>query len=102
MTSGVPQRLRCFTSRQWKKLTEARVGPAKGFATPRGHQLTRSNSPQLYLRSGVRSVWLVDPDEKAVRIHRTGRPPQLFNESDVIADPEELPGLNVDLSRVFR
>lgn len=57
---------------------------------------------QLYLRSGVSAVWLVDPEEKTVRIHRAGRPPQQFNESEVIADTAELPGLKVNLSRVFR
>ncbi len=57
---------------------------------------------QLYLRSGVSAVWLVDPEEKTVRIHRAGRPPEQFNESEVIINSAELPGLEVNLARVFR
>lgn len=57
---------------------------------------------QLYLRSGVQAVWLVDPEERTIRIHRASRPPEQFNESEAIVELPELPGLQVNLARLFR
>lgn len=54
-----------------------------------------------YLDHGVAAVWLVDPDEKTVRIHRAHRPPELLNESQRIQGQPELPGFSVDIQQVF-
>ena len=63
----------------------------------RRHDLTVKY--RLYQRAGVREYWIVDPDSKAVQVHR------LYNAADVYTSGAVPVGLwedfSIDLSRVF-
>jgi Uma2 family endonuclease len=54
-----------------------------------------------YLDCGVRLVWVIDPMDETVLIHRPGKPPELVKVThDLTADPE-LPGFSVPVCRLF-
>lgn len=38
----------------------------------------------FYLRAGVASVWIVDPDEQSVSVYRPGQPAQVFRAGDML------------------
>lgn len=46
-------------------------------------------------------VWEVDPRYRTVLVHRTGRPPVLFNETQELTGDPELPGFRVAVARLF-
>jgi Uma2 family endonuclease len=56
---------------------------------------------QLYLEAGVRAVWLVDPEEQTVRIHRAGKPPELLNVDQRLCDSTDLIGFDVSVREFF-
>jgi Uma2 family endonuclease len=45
-----------------------------------------------FLASGVRIVWLIDPQNRTASIHRNGKPAQELNESDTLTGEDVLPG----------
>jgi Uma2 family endonuclease len=45
-----------------------------------------------FLASGVRLVWLIDPENRAVTVYRKGRPAQELEESDELTGEDILPG----------
>jgi Uma2 family endonuclease len=56
----------------------------------------------LYMRSGVRELWLADPDARTVtRVQLNGSGDELFIEGDLLHS-ELLDGFALDLARVFR
>ncbi len=55
----------------------------------------------IYLASGVRSIWIVYPRQRQVTVFSPENPPQIFSDADVITANEILPGLAVDVSRIF-
>ncbi len=57
---------------------------------------------ELWLRSGVRLGWLVDPFGQRLWIHRPGAEPVVLERPEAISDEDVLPGLEVDLSRIWR
>jgi Uma2 family endonuclease len=46
-------------------------------------------------------VWEVDPDLRAVRVHRPGREPEMFTHSQELTMEPELPGFRVAVARIF-
>jgi Uma2 family endonuclease len=54
-----------------------------------------------YLHSGVRQVWLVDPAERRVTIHRPNGAPESLGESETLDGGDMLPGFRYQLSRLF-
>jgi Uma2 family endonuclease len=63
---------------------------------------------QLYERSGVREYWMVDPDARAVTIHRRADDGSFPLSACLSADANEtlrtplLPEWSLDLSKLFR
>jgi Uma2 family endonuclease len=55
---------------------------------------------ELYLRCGVRSVWVAYPELKSIDIHRAQETRNL-GEDDVLEDPEVLPGFSVRVRSFF-
>lgn len=54
-----------------------------------------------YLAVGVSLIWIVDPHDKTVLVHRPGELPELFNvKHELVADPH-LPGCRVPVARIF-
>lgn len=55
-----------------------------------------------YLRAGVRVVWIADPQTKTLTEHRRDVQPRVFAETETVAVPEIIPGLQLGLQDVFR
>ncbi len=57
---------------------------------------------ELWLRNGVRLGWLVDPFDQRVWVYRPGAEAALLERPEELSDDEVLPGLMVDLRRIWR
>jgi Uma2 family endonuclease len=54
-----------------------------------------------YLARGVRMVWVIDPDERSVRVHRSPDDPELFDESATLDGDDVLPGFSCLVADLF-
>jgi Uma2 family endonuclease len=54
-----------------------------------------------YLQAGVALIWVVDPDDRTVRIYRPGGRPHLVNEDQELSGDPHLPGFRVPVRRLF-
>ncbi len=57
---------------------------------------------ELWIANGARLGWLIDPFEERLWVYRAGQEPEELARPMRIGDAEVLPGLDVDLSRVWR
>jgi Uma2 family endonuclease len=57
---------------------------------------------QLFLKYGVRQVWIADPDLQTVTIHRPDREPEFFTASQTLTAEPELPGFQVAVRSLFQ
>jgi Uma2 family endonuclease len=55
----------------------------------------------LYLKSGVALVWVIDPHDRTVLIYRPGRAPEFVNESQELSGEPQLPGLRLPVAQLF-
>ena len=55
----------------------------------------------VYVASGVKQVWIVDPHFRTVHIHRPGRKPEFFTDDDDLTAEPDLPGFSVRVARLF-
>lgn len=60
-----------------------------------------STKTELYLKSGVGQVWILDPVWKTVTVFRKGQKPILLGDDDLLSGEGELPGFSVPVSRFF-
>lgn len=56
---------------------------------------------QEYLRSGVTEVWVIDPEQRSVTVHRAESAPLHFDGDDELTRPELLPGFSCRISDLF-
>jgi len=54
-----------------------------------------------YLARGVRLVWVVDPKERAVTVHRPQSPPVALGAGDVLDGGDVLAGFSCEVGRIF-
>jgi Uma2 family endonuclease len=54
-----------------------------------------------YLTAGVRVVWVADPDLRTLTEHRRDAAPRIYTETETVAVPELVPGLQLSLKDVF-
>jgi Uma2 family endonuclease len=54
-----------------------------------------------FLECGVKLVWIVDPYEETVRVHRPGAEPVLFNRNQELSGDPELPGFRCRVAEIF-
>lgn len=54
-----------------------------------------------YLEHGVRLVWIVDPKERTVAVHRPEMPPVTLGGQDVLDGGDVVPGLACAVERIF-
>ncbi|MCS6830054.1 MAG: Uma2 family endonuclease [bacterium] len=54
-----------------------------------------------WLESGVRLVWVVDPSDRTVSVHRAGHPVQILREEDTLTGDDVLPGFACKVSEIF-
>lgn len=55
----------------------------------------------MWLRYGVRLVWVVRPDERLIEVHRDGHPVVTLTESDALDGLDVLPGFSSPVREVF-
>ena len=56
----------------------------------------------LWLRSGVKIVWDLDPGSCRLTVHRPGETPRVLEAGDTLSCEGVLPGFSLPLQRVFR
>jgi Uma2 family endonuclease len=69
--------------------------------SPSDSQKEVADKVQVYLKAGVKHVWIVDPDLSSVRIYRPDGRDELVTAKGVLTAEPDLPGLRIELSRVF-
>ena len=55
----------------------------------------------MWLRYGVRLVWVVRPDERRVDVHRDGHPVVALTENDALDGADVLPGFSCPVREIF-
>jgi Uma2 family endonuclease len=60
-----------------------------------------ANKVADYLKAGVQVVWVADPADRTVTVHRSDREPQVLRGSDAITCEGILPGFRLALADVF-
>ena len=55
----------------------------------------------IYLRSGVRAIWIVYPGERQIVVHMPHHPPAIYSETDQIDGGDVLPGLSLPVADIF-
>ncbi|CAN5816527.1 Uma2 family endonuclease [soil metagenome] len=55
----------------------------------------------IYLRTGVRSIWIVYPRDRQVVVHAPGNAPSFFKATDELTGGEVVPGLSFPVSELF-
>lgn len=56
---------------------------------------------EIYLRAGVRLVWVVDADARTVTVYAPDRPPRVLAVGDVLDGEDVLPGYRLPLADLF-
>ncbi len=54
-----------------------------------------------YFSAGALRVWIVDPKTRTVTIHRADGSEKIFQEGDLLEDPDVLPGFAVGVGELF-
>jgi len=54
-----------------------------------------------WLNAGVRLVWVVDPRDRRVSVHKPGEPVRILGEGDTLCGEEVLPGFECAISELF-
>ncbi len=54
-----------------------------------------------YLAAGCRVVWVIDPSNRQVRVHRSLLQPTILDETATLKGDDVLPGFNVRVGRLF-
>lgn len=55
----------------------------------------------LYLKSGVELVWVVDPHFRTVVVHRNGHVPEMYASGSFLVGEDALPGLKIAVTEIF-
>jgi len=56
---------------------------------------------RLYLRAGVKLVWVIDPRFRTVTEYQPDAKPRMYVEGDVINGDPHLPGLTIEVTSLF-
>ena len=69
--------------------------------SPSDKQEEIDETVELYLKTGVAVVWVVNPRFKTICVYRPGADPELFSEHHELAAEPHLPGFRVPATRLF-
>ncbi len=56
---------------------------------------------KAYLQAGVKLVWVVDPYDRTVTVHRPSKPPEMLVTGQAIEGGSDVPGLSVAIDETF-
>ena len=70
-------------------------------ASPSDSRTAVNDKALMWLRYGVRLVWVVRPDARQVDVHREGRPVAALGENDAFDGLDVLPGFSCPVRDVF-
>lgn len=59
-----------------------------------------SEKIELYLEVGA-MVWIVNPNQRTVAVHKPGKPVEIYNESQTLDGAPELPGFSASVKDCF-
>ena len=81
----------------------AQVAPdlAVEIVSPSDRPSAVNDKALMWLRYGVRLVWIVRPDERRVDVHREGHAVATLTESDALDGLDVLPGFSCPVREVF-
>lgn len=54
-----------------------------------------------YLEAGVLIVWIIDPDDRTIRVYEQGKAPILLNVDQELSGEPYMPGFRVPVAQVF-
>ena len=69
--------------------------------SPTDDLLTTQQKMIEYLNCGVQLGWLINPDEKEVKIYRLGKATEILSNPSSLSGEDILPGLTIDLADIF-
>jgi len=55
----------------------------------------------LYLRVGVRQIWIIDPDKHTVTVHRPDAEPAFCSSQQQLSGDPDLPGFRMKIAELF-
>ncbi len=55
-----------------------------------------------WLQAGVHIVWVVDPADRTISVHRANRPMRVLKEEDTLSGEDVLPGFECRVSEIFK
>ena len=61
-----------------------------------------SEKTNLWLAHGTRSVWVADPSQQTIAVHRVGQQPAVLRFGDTLKDELLLPGFALSIGRIFQ
>ena len=81
----------------------AQVAPdlAVEIVSPSDRLPAVNDKAMMWLRYGVRLVWVVRPDERRIDVHRDGYPVAVLTESDALDGADVLPGFSCPAREIF-
>ena len=71
------------------------------IVSPGDRRTAVNDKALMWLRYGVRLVWVVRPDARAVDVHREGSPVVALGESDALDGMDVLPGFSCAVRDIF-
>lgn len=98
-----------FVSKENDILTDAGAEGAPDFLveilSPKTAYLDKKAKRRVYARSGVKELWIIDPDLKTISVYFLQKNPEkaaaAYSEGDTFTSPQ-FPGLKFKAARIFR
>jgi hypothetical protein len=56
---------------------------------------------RLYLKYGSKAVWVVYPEERMIEVHRAIGQVAIFEQGQILEDPDALPGFSTPAAAIF-
>lgn len=93
-----------MTAAQALEPGHARIAPdlAVEVVSPNDKHYEVKEKVQDYLDAGVRLVWVVDPENRVVEVHRAQKPGTIVHEQDALDGEDVLPGFRCPIAELFQ
>ena len=71
-------------------------------ASPGDSRRELNDKALMWLSFGARLVWVVNPEQRTVEVHRTNRPVATLNDADTLDGLDILPGFHHPVAQIFQ